>query len=152
MKSRRRAASRDRGRGSPATAMPRWPGPTFESRRGSETSTAPVDALEPADLVDGERRAHRVDAEMGAEDRAQALGGEAMDLDVEVLHRQTQKSVAHGAPDEIGVTAFRADELHEAGETGREMDEGVHGQSLRDLGLLGGTHCHAPTRITHTSV
>src|SRR6266545_6728506 len=41
VKSRRRAASATVRSGSPTTAMPLWPGPTFESRRGSETSTAP---------------------------------------------------------------------------------------------------------------
>ena len=58
------AASSTDMRGSPVTSNPRWPRPIFDSRRGSATST-------PADLVDRERLADRVDAAERLEQRAQ---------------------------------------------------------------------------------
>ncbi len=50
VKSRRRAASSIDRRGSPTTAMPRCPGPTFESRRGTDTSTGPSTPSRPLTL------------------------------------------------------------------------------------------------------
>ena len=50
VKSRRRAASSTERPGSPSTAIPRWPGPTFESRRGRATSTAPSTPSTPESL------------------------------------------------------------------------------------------------------
>ena len=54
VKSRRRAASSDRGAGSPITSKPLWPRPTFDSRRGQRH-------VEAGDLVDGEALADGVD-------------------------------------------------------------------------------------------
>ena len=50
VKSRRRAASARVSSGSPATAMPRCPGPAFESRRGRATSTSPSTPARPLTL------------------------------------------------------------------------------------------------------
>src|SRR5258705_340992 len=53
VKSRRRAASSTVKPGSPVTAIPRWPGPALESRRGSDTSTAPSVPSRPLTLSTG---------------------------------------------------------------------------------------------------
>jgi hypothetical protein len=95
VKSRRRAASSIDMSGSPETMKPRWPRPAFESRRGKRD-------VDRADLVDLKAFADRFDAAEAVEQRPQACGGDAEDLEsrlVGLVARVTQV-VAHPAADD----------------------------------------------------
>ena len=66
----------------------------------------PRGALHAAHLVDGEGGTHRVHAEVGGENGAQAFVGKAVDLQVELLHGPVEQGVADGSAHEIRAAAF----------------------------------------------
>ena len=128
VKSRRRDASSSESDGSPTTTMPRCPGPALESRRGSETSTAPAGSFEAAQLEHGEGLAHGVHGAEGGEHVADRVRGQAEHLEVEVLRRPPEQRVAHRAADDERPPAARGQGVDHAPQRRRDRD--VHAEMV----------------------
>ena len=98
VKSRRRAASSTGIQGSPVTTKPRWPRPCFDSVRGRGD-------VDPAHLVDGEALADGVDGADLAEQRAEPVGLDAVDLEVDVLRLAADQAIPDPTADIEGAAA-----------------------------------------------
>ena len=108
VKSRRRAASSIESVGSPTTSNPLWPRPTFDSRRGSETSrsaTLKTVKLSPTVLTEPNARQQRLERRRL----------EAVDLEVDVLGFVPEQPIADPAADDERTSAFRADGARDLG-------------------------------------
>ena len=93
VKSRRRAASSTDSVGSPTTSKPLCPRPTFDSRRGSETSSS-------GDLEDREALADGVHRAEPRQQRLQRGRLEAIDLEIDVLGVAPEQPIANPAADD----------------------------------------------------
>ena len=101
--------------------MPRCPGPALESRRGRDTSTAPSAPSRPLTFRIVKASADRVHAPGSGEHFLEMREGEAEDLDVEILVRQAEEGVAHGAAHEVGAVPGVPERLQETTHLGRDL-------------------------------
>ena len=102
------------------------------------TRQGPVDGakdpLEAADLVDREGLPHQVHAADAGQRLGHLLGGEAVDLHVEVVHGDPEERVAHGAAHDVGPSARRAQRLDHPGDARRQAQ--LHGSPASRAWIL----------------